>query len=97
MRKYGFLVFFLGLLLIGGGLTAISQAGGLADVLPYLQTSNDTAASTAYAEPWQAEQLFLLVGFLVVNMVGIGATIAGLMWILHRGVKASTAEAEAEE
>lgn len=97
MKKYGFLVFFLGMVIVGGLVTVISNAGGIDAVLPYLETTSDTSASTAYAEGWQAEQLFLLIGFLVINIVGIGATIAGLMWFLNRGVKVSQAEAEAQE
>ncbi|MFW5748962.1 MAG: hypothetical protein ACOCYT_05040 [Chloroflexota bacterium] len=97
MRKYGFLVFFLALLLVGGVLTVASNSGGIMDILPFLQQTSDPAASTDYAEAWQAEQLFLLIGFIVVNLVGIGATLAGLFWFLNRGVRVSQAESQAIE
>ncbi len=95
MRKYAFLVVFLGLLLVGGFVTALGSDGGLGGMLPFLRQSGDPSASTDSIEPWQAEQLFLLVGFIVINIVGIGATLAGLLWALNRGVKVSQAEEEA--
>jgi hypothetical protein len=96
VRKYGFLVFFLGLALVGGLFTVIGNAGGIEEVLPFLRQTSDPAASTDYATAWQAEQLFLLIGFILVNIIGIGATLAGLMWALSRGVKVAEAEEQAE-
>ena len=92
MKKYSYLIVFLGLLIAGGFLTALNQAGGIGDFLPFLRTSGDAAASTDVILPWQAEQLFLLIGFIMLNIVGIGATLAGLFWFLNRGV----AEAKAQ-
>lgn len=97
MRKYGFMIVFLGLLIAGGFMTAISGAGGIGEFLPILQQSGDSAAATEMIEPWQAEQLFLMIGFILFNIIGIGATLAGIFWLLNRGTKLSQAQEEAEE
>lgn len=95
MRKYGFLTFFLGILLVGGALTVIGNGGSsLTDILPFLQQSSDPAAATNAAETWQTEQLFVLIVFIVGSMLAIGGLLAGLFWFLNRGVRVSKAEAE---
>lgn len=98
MRRLGILVGILGLLFVGGALSIMLAQGSGYDssLLPFLQTTSDAAGSTLSAEPWQAEQFFLLVVFILFNMLGIGATIAVVMWFLHRGVKVARAEAEQE-
>lgn len=85
-------VFILG---AGGFITALLGGSELSDLLPFLIQTSDPEANTLVAEPWQAEQLFLLVGFVLFNLVGMGATIAVLMWVLHRGVVGIRAEEEA--
>lgn len=106
MRKYAFLVVILIVLAGGGMLTAIQQAGGVENIIPYLQQTSNPEASPAHATVWQAEQLVFFIGFLVVNLVGIGATIAFIMWALDRqvrvarvnaGEQGASAEAEATE
>ncbi len=97
MKKYMFLIFFLGLLIAGGFMTTLSSTGGVGELLPFLRQTSDTAASTDYAEAWQAEQLFLMIGFILVNIIGIGATLAGLFWFLNRGVTVAKAQELAEE
>ena len=79
------------LLIIGGGLTAqIAQQGGR-DAIPVfvIQTENPDA-SVFESAPWKAEQLVLFIGFVLFNLVGIAATIALIMWLLHRQVKSVT-------
>jgi hypothetical protein len=74
-------------LIIGGGLTSqlISSNGS---VIPGLvrQTSNPDASALEMV-PWKAEQLFLFVGFIVFNLVGIAVTLAAIMWFLNHQVK----------
>lgn len=85
MRRLGIVFFILAILFVGGALS-ILLSDGSSGLLPFLQQTSDAEASTLNAEPWQAEQLFLLVGFILFNMVGIGVTIAVIMWFLHRNV-----------
>lgn len=95
MRGLAILLGLLVLVVIGGFITTQLGDGGLVSVV---EQTNNPSASTSQIEGWQAEQFFLLVGFLVVNMVGIGVTIAGVMWWLNRGVKQAEAmEVEAAE
>jgi hypothetical protein len=77
------------LLLVGGGLTSQLIIGGGRSL--FITQSAIPDASTLAAAPWQAEQLVLLIGFVLFNLVGMAATIALVMWFLHRGVKQSRA------
>ncbi len=105
VRKYAFLIVILLILAGGGILTAVEQAGGFEKIIPYLQQTSNPEASPAYATQWQAEQLVFFVGFLLVNLIGIGGTIAFIMWALDRQVRvarvtageATSKEAEATE
>ncbi|MDZ4670070.1 MAG: hypothetical protein SH821_04295 [Phototrophicales bacterium] len=106
MRKYAFLIVILMILVGGGVLTAIESAGGFEQIMPYLQQTSNPDASPAYATQWQTEQLVLFIGFVLVNLIGIGGTIGFVMWALDRQVRISraragqqlaTAEAEATE
>lgn len=91
MRKYAFLVVILVILAAGGVLTAIQQAGGFERVIPYLQQTSNPEASPAHATVWQAEQLIFFIGFVLVNLLGIGGTIAFIMWALDRQVRIARA------
>jgi TRAP-type mannitol/chloroaromatic compound transport system permease small subunit len=37
--------------------------------------------------PWKAEQFFLLVGFILFNLIGIAATIAIIVWLLDGAIR----------
>lgn len=88
MRSLTFLAIILVILVIGGGLTAqLAARGGIGDVLPVLQTVGNPSGSTTELTSQKAELLFLLIGFLVFNIVGIAVTLAAVFWFLHRGVK----------
>jgi hypothetical protein len=41
---------------------------------------------------WKAEQLFILVGFILFNLIGITVTIALVMWYFDRGVRRARME-----
>ena len=86
-ERMAVLIAALFILAAGGFITAILSGNDLSDVLPFLIQTSDPEANPLRAEPWQAEQIFLLIGFILFNMVGIGATIAVIMWLLHRGVR----------
>ncbi len=85
------------LLVIGGGLTAqlIANQGG--SLLPVLTQTADPNASRTTFLPWKAEQFFLLIGFVLFNMIGIGLTIAAIVWFLDRGIKRGSAGQKSEK
>lgn len=86
VRRLGFLVFLLVLLAGGGLLTTLLMNGGVDTLLPYLQQTSNPEASPISAEPWQVEQLFLFIGFVLSSLLGIGIVIAVIMWFLNRQV-----------
>jgi len=81
-----FVVFVI--LVIGGGLTAqLTTNRDAADFFPVLRQVGSPDGSTLAVVPWKAEQMLLLIGFVLFNLIGIAATIAIVMWLLHRFVK----------
>jgi hypothetical protein len=89
------LIVALFILIAGGGLTMQLVSGG-GSLLPVLQQVSAPDASPTTVLPWKAEQFFLMVGFILFNLVGIGATLAVLFWLLDRGLRRSKAEASSE-
>jgi len=88
VRRLLFLAVILIILVIGGGLTAqLATRDGIGGVLPVLETVENPSGSTLALTGQKAEQLFLLIGFIIFNLVGIAVTLAVMMWFLHRGVK----------
>ncbi len=88
MRRLATFAVLMLLLVLGGGLTALlidASAGGT--VLPVLTQTVNPDASPSLVLPWKAEQFFLLVGFVLFNLIGIAATIAVIVWLIDRGVK----------
>lgn len=86
MRTFIVVVIVLLVLIIGGGLTATLIATNNS-VLPVLTTTTVPDASPMVVVPWKAEQLFLLVGFLLFNLVGIAVTLAVIVWVFDRGLR----------
>jgi uncharacterized membrane protein SpoIIM required for sporulation len=91
VRNFGILVVVILLLLIGGGLTAQLANSDISQILPIIRQTNVGEASFIDPEPWQAQQFVILVGFILFNMIGMGATIALVMWLLDRQVRDSKA------
>jgi hypothetical protein len=89
------LIVALFILIAGGGLTMQLIAGG-GSLLPVLQQVSAPDASPTTVLPWKAEQFFLMVGFILFNLVGIGATLAVLFWLLDRGIRRNKAELSSE-
>lgn len=87
MKKLAFVAGIAVVLIIGGGLTAQLTMGEFS--LPVLVQTDLPDGSTLAATPWQTEQLVLFIGFILFNLIGMAATIALVMWFLHRGVKQS--------
>jgi hypothetical protein len=75
-------------LIVGGGLTAqIASQGGTATFPWVIRSTDNPDASVMDMTPWKAEQLFLVIGFILFNLIGAGVTVAVVFWLLHRGVK----------
>lgn len=93
MKRFIVFVILIAVLIAGGGLTAQLIASRGEGLLPVLTVTRIPEASTLMVVPWQAEQLFLLIGFLLFNLIGIGVTLAVIFWLLDRGVRRAQAEA----
>lgn len=91
MKRLAIIAGVVILLLISGGLTMQLMVGGGPNPL-FIEQVSSADASTLEAAPWQSEQLVLLVGFILFNLIGMGVTIAVVMWFLHRGVKQAEVE-----
>ena len=95
MKRLAIFVVVMLLLVIGGGLTSqiVANNNNPESIVPFaLKQTNDPNASVFTSVAWKSEQLFLFVGFILFNMIGMGATIAIVLWLLHRGVVHSKAE-----
>lgn len=93
MRRLTILVVLIMVLLVGGGLTSLLIASG-GQVLPILQQVGAPDASPTTMMPWKANQFFILISFVLFNLVGIAVTIGILLWVIDWGVKRSKADAE---
>jgi hypothetical protein len=91
VRRFMTIVALVLILIIGGGLTMQLIASG-GDLLPVLPTVNNPDANPTVVLPWKAEQFFLLVGFILFNLIGIAATLALIFWLIDRGLRRSRAE-----
>ena len=93
MRRLFVLIGLIVLLLIGGGLTMqlLSHGGSLQ--FPVLTQTVQPNASPTTLLPWKAEQFFLLVGFVIFNLVGIALTLALVFWFIDRGLRRGKAQA----
>lgn len=95
MKRLVLLIVVLAILGAGGTLTALTGTDWSATSIPGAKVQcADPACSVFAAEPWEAGQLILLVGFILFNLIGMGATIALLFWFLSKqvaSVKASPA------
>lgn len=92
MKRLITLVALIVILIIGGGLTAQLIASN-GEILPVLETVSNPDADRSVMMPWKAEQFFLMVGFILFNLVGIAATLAVIFWFIDRGIRRSKAEA----
>lgn len=100
MKRLVILITVMAILIVGGGLSAQIAANNnnATSALPGLLKQTDNPdASVFEATPWQAEQFFLFVGFLLFNMIGIGVTIMAILWLLNRGALEAKAEAEQQK
>lgn len=101
MKRLALFIVILAILGAGGTLTALTGGDWTATSIPGAKVQcADAACSTFLAEPWEAGQFLLLVGFILFNLIGMGATLALVFWFLNKQVAsvkndASTAATEA--
>lgn len=94
MKRFGFLLFILVVLLAGGGITANLLSSDLT-----IEQTTSPDASVFMATPDQATLMLILVGFIIVNVLGAGITIMLIFWLLNRqvvSVRSSGEEVAAE-
>src|SRR5687767_4712517 len=92
VKRILFLVVILFVLIAGGAITAQFASDGTQSLpLAKVQVA-DPEGSTLEVTPWQAQQFIFLTGFLLFNLIGIGLTIAAIMWFLNRQVTIVKAE-----
>lgn len=80
-------------LIVCGGLSAQIASNGNQLAIPGLirQTNNPDASALDMA-PWKAEQLFLFVGFILFNLIGMAVTLMVIFWFLNYQVKSVAAK-----
>jgi len=93
VRRFSILIVLVVLLLVGGGLTTLLISSNGA-VLPVLQQVGAPDASPTTMLPWKANQFFLMIGFILFNLVGIAVTLTVILWFVDRGVKKSKFDAQ---
>ena len=93
MKRLMIVVAIIVVLVVTGGLTSqIASQGGSLSIPGVIRQTNNPDASALDMAPWKAEQLFLAVGFILFNLVGIAITITLIIWFLNwqvRKVKAA--------
>lgn len=93
MKRLVLLIVILAILGAGGTLTALTGGEWSATSIPGAKVQcADAACSTFLAEPWEAGQFILLVGFILFNLIGIGATLALVFWFLNKQVASVKAD-----
>ncbi len=95
MKRLIIVLAIIALLIITGGLTSqIASQGGTLTIPGVLRDTANPDASVLDMTSWKAEQLFLAVGFILFNLVGMAVTIMAVIWFFNWQVKKSSAEAK---
>jgi hypothetical protein len=84
VRKLGILIGLMAVTVICGAISAGLLNAPLGGLL-IRQTANPDA-SPFTATPVQAFQLIAWIGFILVNMIGMGLTIAAFFWLMNRAL-----------
>ena len=92
VKKLIILGVVLVVVLAGGALTSYMAANNSMLPVPVLTTTENPDASTTTMLGWKAEQLFILISFILFNLIGITVTIALLIWYADRGIHRSRIE-----
>lgn len=89
MKRLGVLAGIFIVLLGGGAITSNLFSSNLA-----IQQTLNPSGSALTATPDQAAAFLLIVGFIIMNVVGAGLTIALVFWLLNRQVTVVRQETE---
>lgn len=93
MKRLMIVVAVVVVLIIGGGLTAqIASNGNQLSIPGLIRQTNNPDASALDMAPWKAEQIFLFVGFILFNLIGMAVTIMAIVWFLNWQVKIVNAQ-----
>ena len=93
MKRLLLVVVVIVILIIGGGLTSQIASNGNQLAIPgVIRQTNNPDASALDMAPWKAEQLFLFVGFILFNLIGIAVTLMAIFWFLNYQVKSVAAK-----
>jgi hypothetical protein len=96
VKKLVILGILLAVVLAGGALTSYMIANNATVPIPILTTTVEPDASPTIMLGWKAEQLFILITFILINLIGIGVTLALIVWWMDRGVRRTRAAQAAE-
>ncbi len=91
-RRLLIFISLLVLLVAGGALTSYIAAEGAGSIIPVLETTNRAEGSFNQFGAGQGWQLFIVIGFILFNLVGAGLTGAAIFWFLNREVQRAKAE-----
>jgi hypothetical protein len=88
MKRLAIVFAIIVILVVSGGLTAqIASNGNQLNIPGIVRQTTDPNASALDMAPWKAEQMFLFVGFILFNLVGIAVTIMAILWFLNWQIK----------
>ena len=89
MRPLGILALIFIILLAGGAISSNLLSSDLA-----IQQTTDPSGDALTATPDQAAAFILIVGFILMNVIGAGATLALVFWLLNHQVTALRRETQ---
>lgn len=84
VRKLGILIGLMLVTVMCGAISAGLLNAPLGGLL--IQQTSNPDASPFTATPVQAFQLIAWIGFILVNMIGMGLTIAAFFWLVNRAL-----------
>jgi hypothetical protein len=92
-RRLLIFVGLLVLLMVGGGLTSYIASEGAGNIIPgVLETTTRPEGSVNQFGQSQGLQFFLMIGFIVFNLVGAAVTGMAIFWFLNREVTRAKAQ-----
>lgn len=93
MKRLVIVLAVIVLLIVTGGLMSqMASQGGNVAIPGIIRQSTNPDASALDMTSWKAEQLFLAVGFILFNLVGIALTITLIVWFVNWQIKKSNAQ-----
>lgn len=95
MKRFIIFIAIIVVLLAGGGLTAFLLSNG-GNLLPLMHQVGSPDANPTVMLPWKANQFFILIAFMLFNLVGMAVTIGIVLWVLDWGIKHSKTNASAK-